>query len=289
MGMSTFTPLRLEQALHFLHSYGDETTVLAGGTDILVRYYDRLYELNRVLNICELDELKYIKVFEERIEIGSLVTHAQLEESAIILQHAPFLAEAASQVGSPQIRNRGTIGGNVANSSPAGDTLPPLLALEAEVRLLSLDRGERVVPLSEFLTGPGRNVAKKDELITGFSFPIFPESYQGTFFKLGYRKALAIATINGAVLMSVDGEEIADCRIVLGAVAPTALRAKLAEDMLKGKELAQVSEEVIDNVTDQILQEISPISDLRAGYQYRLDTAKELAGRAIRTILRKRG
>lgn len=289
MGMSTFTPLRLEQALHFLHSYGDETTILAGGTDILVRYYDRLYELNRVLNICELDELKYIKVFEDRIEIGSLVTHAQLEESAIILNNAPFLAEAASEVGSPQIRNRGTIGGNVANSSPAGDTLPPLLALDARVRLLSLDRGERVVPLSEFLTGPGRNVAKKDELITGFSFPILPEIYQGTFFKLGYRKALAIATINGAVLMSVEGEQVSDCRIVMGAVAPTPVRAKLAEEILKGKALSQITDEVIENVTDQLLQEISPISDLRASHQYRLDTAKELVGRAICTILRKRG
>lgn len=286
MGMSTFTPRRLEQALQYLHSYGDETTILAGGTDILVRYYDRLYELNHVMNICELDELKYIKKFDDRIEIGALVTHAQLEESTIILHYAPFLAEAAAMVGSPQIRNRGTIGGNVANSSPAGDTLPPLVALEAQVKLVSLDRGERVVPLTEFFTGPGRNVAKKDEMITGFVIPVLDESYQGSFFKLGYRKALAIATLNGTVVMALENDLVKDCRIVLGAVAPTPVRLKLVEQMLIGKNL---TEQLIEEATTQVLQEITPISDIRGSKQYRLDTAKELTGRAIRSILKKRG
>lgn len=286
MGFEGYTPRSLDQALQYLHNFGDETTILAGGTDLLVRHHGRLFELSRIMNICELGELKSIKVVEEGIEIGSLVSHGQIEESAIILNHVPFLAEAAATIGSPQIRHRGTIGGNVANSSPAGDLLPPLLALDTEVTIVSLDRGKRVLPLEEFFTGPGRNVLKKDELITGFAFTIPDERSREKFVKLGFRKALAIATVSAAVSLTLEGNVVEECKIALGAVAPTTVRARYTEELLRGKML---SEQFIDQATHQMLQEIAPISDVRGSQQYRLDTAKALVGRAIRTILQKGG
>lgn len=286
MGFVGYTPHHLDQALQYLHQYGDETTILAGGTDLLVRYHGRVSELQRVLNICELDELKCIKTIDEEIEVGSMVTHAQLEASTIVQSHVPLLAEAAATIGSPQIRNRGTIGGNAANASPAGDLLPVLLVLETKVKIVSLDRGERVVPVTEFFTGPGRNVLKKDELVTGFVFHKPGEEYKGSFQKLGYRKALAIATVNAAVLLALEGTLVKDCRIALGAVAPTPVRARLTEDVIKGKLL---TDDHLESALNQMTQEITPISDLRGSQQYRMDTAKALVDRAIRTILHQGG
>lgn len=286
MGFDGFTPHQLDQALQYLHQYGDETTVLAGGTDVLVRCHERLPDLRRVLNICELDELKCVKTIDEEIEVGSMVTHTQLQNSTIVQSHVPLLAEAALTIGSPQIRNRGTIGGNVANASPAGDLLPVLLVLEAQVKIVSLDRGERWVPLHEFFTGPGRNVLKKDELITGFVFHKPGEGCRGSFRKLGCRRALAVAVVNAAVLMEIEGDRIKDCRIALGAVAPTAIRAHLAEEMLRGKSL---NDEQLAAARAQLAQEISPISDLRGSQQYRIDAAGALVEQAIRTISRQGG
>lgn len=286
MGIIAFTPRRLDDALQYLHQYGDETNIIAGGTDILVKYYQRIDQLQRLVNIWELQELKSIRIVNEQIEIGSLLTHTQIEESTIILSSAPFLAEAAASIGSPQIRHRGTIGGNVANASPAGDLITPLLVLAAKVKLISLDRGEREVPLEDFLVGPGRHVAKQDELITGFTFPIPEENYRGTFLKLGSRKALAISTVNTAVLLGLDDRVILDCRIALGAVAPTPKRAKLLEDVLRGHDLAGPA---LEELINQLEKDISPITDIRGSQQYRLDTAKALVLRALQKTLKEGG
>lgn len=298
MGSLGFTPYRLDEALQYLHNYGDETTIIAGGTDVLVRYYRRLYELDRIINICELNELKNIKFVNNQIEIGSLVTHSQLEQSTIILEHAPHLADAAGTIGSPQIRNRGTIGGNVANASPAGDTISPLMSLDAKVKLVSLDRGERIIPLEEFFIGPGRHVMKKDELIISFLFPILEEDQVYSFIKLGHRKALAISTVNVAARMTLTDNKISDCRIVLGSVAPTVVRARLVEEVLleeeklleKEKLLAkELTDDLITKALNQLEKDISPISDIRGSQQYRLDTAKELVSRVIRDCQQKGG
>lgn len=282
MGMTGFTPRQISEALQYLYQHGDETTIIAGGTDILVRFHRRMDELKRIMNIWNLEELKEIKITDDEIEVGSLVTHTQLEKSAIILNHVPFLAEAASEVGSPQIRNRGTIGGNVANSSPAGDTIPALMVLDAKVKLISLERGERVVSINDFFLGPGRNLIKKDELIYSFIFTIPHENYRGKFLKLGLRKALSISTVNGAILVTMKDGLINECRIALGAVAPTPVRVKLTEEGLKGK---KATKEIIENAVNFLSQEISPISDIRGSRQYRLDVAKELVKRELLNIL----
>lgn len=286
MGVIAFTPRRLDDALQYLHQYGDETNIIAGGTDILVKYHQRLVELQRLVNIWELQELKSIRIVNEQIEIGSLLTHTQIEESTIVLQNVPFLAEAAASVGSPQIRHRGTIGGNVANASPAGDLITPLLVLAAKVKLVSLDRGEREVPLEEFFVGPGRHIAKKDELITGFVFPVPEETFVGTFHKLGSRKALAISTVNTAVLLRLEDTLIKDCRIALGSVAPTPKRAKLLEDILLGQSLTELR---LKDLIKQLEKDISPITDIRGSQRYRLDTAKELVLRALERTLKEGG
>ncbi len=284
MGIIGFTSRRLNEALQYLHQYGDETTIIAGGTDVLVKYHERLDELHRVLNIWQLEELKSIRIINDQIEVGSLVTHTQLEDSTIIQQNAPLLAEAAGSVGSPQIRNRGTIGGNVANASPAGDTLTPLLALDASVKFVSLDRGEKVVSLEEFLVGPGRHIMKKDELITALIFPIPKDNTVGAFVKLGYRKALAISTVNAAIMLGLQGNLIEDCRIALGAVAPTTKRAKLVEELLQGQDVTKSN---TFEILGQLEKDIAPISDIRGSQQYRTDIARELVTQGLQKIVNK--
>lgn len=286
MGLAGFTPVHLDEALEYLQQYGDQTRILAGGTDLLVRHHGNLDELQRILNICELDELKSIKIVDSQIEIGSLVTHNQLEESAIIQKYVSFLAEAAGAVGAPQIRNRGTIGGNIANASPAGDTLPPLIALDAKVKLCSRNRGEVIVPLTEFLIGPGQNLAKKDELITGITFSIPHHKDQGVFLKLDQRKALTIAVVNVAVMLRLAGDMVQDCRIVLGAVAPTPVRVQKTEECLQGK---SITEAVISEAIQFLGQEIAPIDDIRGSCQYRYETARQLVEQGIRMSWQRGG
>lgn len=286
MGPRCYSPERLNDALQYLHRYGDKLVILAGGTDLLVHYYERYHQLDRVLNIWELEELKKIEIVDGQIEIGSLVTHTQLTESDIILTHAPILAEGASEVGSPQIRNRGTIGGNVANASPAGDITTPLIALDAQVKIVSLDRGEELIPVTDFLTGPGRSILKKDEMIVSFVFPIPSRNCYGSFVKLGLRKALAISTVNTAVTLTFKGRVIKDCRIVMGAVAPTPIRARLSEELIRGREM---DGELANQLLKQLEGEISPISDIRSSASYRLKTAGELVIMAIENIFNEGG
>lgn len=286
MGLVGFTPVHLDEALEYLHQYGDQTKILAGGTDLLVRHHGCLDELQRILNICGLDELKLIKIADDQIEIGSLVTHTQLEESAIIQKYVPLLAEAAEAIGAPQIRNRGTIGGNIANASPAGDILPPLIALDAKVKLSSLDQGKVVLPLTDFLVGPGQNLARDDELITGITFSKPDYNQQGVFLKLGQRKALAIAVVNVAVMLCLNEDMIQDCRIVLGAVAPTPVRAKKTEEYLHGKSM---TEAVINGAIQFLGREIAPIDDIRGSCQYRHEIARQLVEQGIRMIWQRGG
>lgn len=282
MGLVGYTAVHLAEALEYLEEFGEETKILAGGTDLLVRYQGRLDELGRILDINELSELKSIKLVGDQIEIGSLVIHSQLEESEIIHKHVPFLAEAAASVGAPQIRNRGTIGGNIANASPAGDLLPSLVVLDAQVKLQSRSRGEVLLPLAEFLVGPGQNQAQPDELITGVIFSIPKKGQQGAFVKLGQRKALAIAVVNGAVLLELGAEgRVESCRIVVGAVAPTPLRAVQTEQALLGNVL---TESLLNRSLELLDQEIQPISDLRGSREYRFVTARELIAQGIRKI-----
>ncbi|HHY93602.1 MAG TPA: xanthine dehydrogenase family protein subunit M [Firmicutes bacterium] len=167
---TVYTASSLDDALAYLAEYGEETRVLAGGTDLLVWRREGKVRESRLLDISALDELRYLRAGAAGLEIGALTTHSQVVSSPLVQERAPLLGEACHTVGSVQIRNRGTLGGNLVTASPAGDTIPALFCLGARVLLASV-RGSRQVPVEEFFLGPGRTVRQSDELVTGVLVP----------------------------------------------------------------------------------------------------------------------
>jgi len=159
-----FAPQKIEEVLEILSKYGKEIKVIAGGTDLLIQYYDRLYEVGSWLDLKNIKELQEIKIHQNQMEIGAMVTHAQLEKSGDIKKYFPVLSQAAADIGSPQIRNRGTIGGNIVNASPASDLLAPLMAYNAQFKLLST-QGEKIVPTEKFFIGPKKNYLRTGSII----------------------------------------------------------------------------------------------------------------------------
>jgi len=269
-----FAPQKIEKALEILSKYGEEIKIIAGGTDLLVQYYDRLYEINNWLDLKNILELKKIRISKNQIEIGATVTHLQLENSEDIKKYFPILSQAAADIGSPQIRNRGTVGGNIVNASPAGDLLPPLMAYDAQFKLLSVQK-EELIPVEEFFVGPKQTIIKPDQLLTQVILPLPYEKTYGSWIKIGKRRALAIATITLALVvkMAEDNKTIKEARACLGSVAPTPVEIKAIREKMIGKKFSQLD----FNQLGQIVEDkISPIDDIRGTREYRKDVAKEI-------------
>lgn len=233
-------PQTVEETVQLLHEYGQRAKLLAGGTDLLIqlRKDGGSKELEAVINIAHLRELNYIKEDDEWIRIGANTTHAQVANSELILRDVQALADAARTVGSPQIRNRGTIGGNIINASPAADPVPVLVALEAVVTIQSV-RGSREIPLTDIYVKPYQTNIASDELLTEIAFKKLPATARSAFIKLGRRNALAIARMNVAVIVDRDAEGVVrDIRIVPGSTMPRPGRVQGAEAVLLGQKLA---------------------------------------------------
>lgn len=259
---TAFTPRTCDEVIRVWASV-PEARLLAGGTDLLVRLKDTLswpplIVLERVTELCG------ITLTDGWLRLGARTTYYELERNALVAQHAPALAEAARMVGSPAIRNRGTLGGNLANASPAGDTLPVLLALDAELELRAAV-GTRVVPLTSFFCGPGRTMLQPQELIAAVRIPLRPQ-WRSAFARLAPRAALAIAKVSAAVAVHIDADQVRDVRIALGAVAPTVLRATEAETLLRGERLTDA---LCTRAAALAAQAAQPISDIRSTASYR--------------------
>lgn len=277
-----FAPRKIEEALEILSKYGKGIKVIAGGTDLLIQYYDRLYEVNGWLDLKNIKELKDIRIHKNQIEIGAMVSHAQLEKSEDIKEYFPVLNQAAADIGSPQIRNRGTVGGNIVNASPAGDLLAPLMAYDAQFRLLSI-QGEKIVPAEEFFIGPKKTILKPAQLLTQIILPLPSEWTYGCWIKIGKRKALIIATITLALVveMAEDNKTVKDVRTCLGSVAPTPVEIKEIRKKMVGKNFDQLD----FNQLGQIVEDkISPIDDIRGTREYRKDVAKNIMINALKEI-----
>lgn len=232
-------PGTLAEALDFLATHGVVTRVVAGGTDLMIalrRDDPALADVRYILDLTGLDDLKGISQEGNVIRIGALVTHSQLADSALLQRTVPFLGQAAFSVGSPQIRNRGTVGGNIMNASPAADTLPPLVALEARCRLVSRD-GERDLPLTELLVGPYRTSRRPEEILKEVYFHLPPVGTGFSFQKVGRRKALAISRLSVAAVVTLTNGVIGRARLGIGAALPTAGRLPTVESFLEGRVL----------------------------------------------------
>ncbi len=242
---------------------GRKAYYLAGGTDIMALKKDGLLEDRIWVDISALEELKKIKRDDDYIRIGALTTMAEIASSDIINEHAVALKDAAKDMGSPLIRNRATVGGNLANSSPAGDTIPALCVLDAIVKTKTAGR-IREIPVSEFIVAPGDNVLNEGEIIFSVEIPIYPGSSSG-FLKLGSRQALAISKVSVAAWWTMKDDLIGNISIFMGAVGPKTINAQRTEKLLKGEPLLP---EIIQEAKETIKTEASPIDDFRSTAEY---------------------
>lgn len=277
-----FAPSTLSEAVAYIHE-NQTAKIIAGGTDLLVKRYEELDSLAALIDISHLAELKAITTGPE-VLIGANVTHGEIACHPWLLQHVPLLCQGAAAVGGPQIRNRGTLGGNLANASPAADLAPPLIVLGAVAALAGPQQVE--VPLEEFFSGPGKTIMQPDQILTGVKFPQPAANQGGAYLKLGKRKAMAIATASVAVLVAVENGRLNDLRICLGSVAPVPLRAKKTEALLRGQRLDSLE---LAAAQAQLQAEISPIDDIRGTAEYRRQAAGPLFRRALLQAIKNAG
>lgn len=263
--MKYFTPKSLDEALEVLEKEKNNLKILAGGTDLIVLLKEKKIRTDGILDIGYISSLKYIKEEKGLIKIGPLATHSEVEKNSLINEKAWVLKEAVSTIGSPQIRNRGTIAGNLAHSSPAGDSIPALAVLDGVLTLASA-RGERIVAVEEFFTGPGKNVMEKDEIIKEIALKPLKSGAIAFFSKLGQRKSLAISKVSIAFKALYSNGVLSEVRIALGAVAPTVIRAKKTEEFLEGE---KISRKNIEEACQIVVDEASPIDDIRSSMDYR--------------------
>jgi xanthine dehydrogenase iron-sulfur cluster and FAD-binding subunit A len=275
-------PATIEEALDLLAAHPGAARAVAGGTDLVIEIDRGVRHLDTLVDITRIPGLGEIAFGDDgRIHIGALVTHNQLVGSALCVARALPLAQACIEVGAPQIRNRGTIAGNLITASPANDTITPLLALDADLTLRSA-RGSRVVALRDFYTGVRRTVMAPDELLTEIAFAPLADGERGVFLKLGLRRAQAIAVVNAAVTARfATDSSVTSARIALGSVAPTIVRAAEAEEYLAGRALDDAT---IAEAAALAERTARPIDDVRGPASYRKGMVASLVSRALHLL-----
>lgn len=270
-------PKTVEELLRTLAELKGPRHLLAGGTDLLAKAKDGKVPPGVWIDIWPLDELRGIALHPDRIELGSNVTMTDVERSPVLKAEARALWDACYEAGSVQIRNRATLGGNTANASPAGDSIPGLISLGASVYLRSA-RGERTVPVEQVFTGPGKTVLAPDEVIVRFNVPRV-RGVAGAFQRLGQRRAQAISKVSVAATAVIAPDlRVQTIKVALGAVAPTVIRAPKTEALLTGRALEPG---LIAEAGDLVATEVRPISDVRSTKDYR----QEMAGIVLRRVL----
>ena len=269
-------PKTLKDALRLQADEKTRGRLLAGGTDLMVQWAAGVPIPERATSLWNLPELCAIEVFPDYIEIGSGVTHAFLRDCTQIHRHLPALIAAAVSVGAAQIQTRGTLGGNAANASPAGDTAPALLVTGGSALLASLE-GTREVPLNQFWTGYRKIEARPNEIILAFRLPKRGKATE-RFRKIGTRQAQAISKVMAASRIRVAKGVIESAAIALGSIAPTPVRLTTVEDFLIGKKLTPA---LVDEAEKLAQSTVQPIADIRSSAEYR----RWASGRLVRDAL----
>lgn len=274
-----FSPTSLPEVFELLGRYGPRAKLIAGGTDLIVQMKEKRIAPEVIINLLGVPELGHVERCDSGIRIGATVKLSAVESSLSLNKEWKVLASSAHKIGSPQVRNRGTIGGNLCNASPAADTAPSLLVMEATVTLAG-KKGERNLPLESFFTGPGQTMLGSDEILKEITIPTIPQNSFGAYLKLGRRKSMDLALVSVVVLLTFNQnkETCERARIALGSVAPTPLRARETEKMLEGKRL---DERLIREAGQCAEKECRPISDVRSTATYRKKMINVLVRRAI--------
>jgi CO/xanthine dehydrogenase FAD-binding subunit len=276
-----FKPVTVEEAVGLLSRFGDAAWPIAGGTDVMVEKNASIRVLVDVTGL----GLEYIAPDERGISIGAATTIADVAASSL-LQRGPYqiLSKAAQELGTPQIRNMATLGGNLCRPSPASDCAPPLLVLDARLSVVGT-RGKREIPIHQFFRGVNQDALQQGEILTEIRLPSLPERTGTAFLKKGRVAVADLSIVSVAVCVTSNrGEVCGDARIALGSVAPFPTRAKKAEELLRGR---AVTKNLLRTVAQQASEEIRPITDLRASAEYRKTLSQVLVEQALQEALDK--
>ncbi|MBI4318578.1 MAG: xanthine dehydrogenase family protein subunit M [Chloroflexi bacterium] len=277
------SPHTIQEACVLLAQLGPRAKLLSGGSDLLVKMKNGLMAPAHLVSIKNLASLKGIRYEAGTgVIIGARATHNEVMNSDILLEKYRSVSEAAHSMAAYQIRSIGTIGGNLVNAVPSADMPPILIALDATVRIVGCN-GERVVPLEDFFLGPGKTVLDGDEILTEIVIPDQPTT-GSNYIKFGLRRAGALAVAGVASSVTIAGDTCGDVRIVLGAVAPVPIRARQAENVLRGK---QISPELIDQAGKIAAAESKPINDIRGSIEYRRNLIDVLTRRSLIAAIEK--
>ena len=277
------SPQSVQEACALLVQYGDSARVLAGGSDLLVKMKDGLMKPAYLVSLKNLDSLKAIRYETGTgVIIGARSTHNEVMNNSLLQEKYRSVCEAAHSMAADQIRNIGTVGGNLVNAVPSADLPPILIALDARARIVGTG-GERTIALEDFFLGPGKTVLEKGEILAEIIIPDQPTT-GSNYIKFGLRRAGALAVAGVASSVTVSDGTCRDVRVVLGAVAPTPMRARQAENVLRGKKLSQ---ELIDEAGRIAAAESKPISDIRGSIEYRRNLVNVLTRRSLKAAIEK--
>lgn len=274
-----------EEAIQILKAYEGKIRPFAGGTDLWVEMKEKGAASENVLDLKGVSDHDFIREVNGQVEIGALATIRSIETSTLVQKKLPFLAEAAEKLGSVQIRNKATIGGNLCNAAPSADTAPALLCLGAIGEIID-ESGSRRISLENFFLGPGKTVLHGSALLKKIIIPCPPPNSAGIYFKESPRRAMDLAVVGVACLLTMNSarEKCLDCRIALGAVAPVPLRAKKAESLLRGGE---ITGKRIEEAGEMASQEANPISDVRGSAEFRREMVKVFVKKGLGEVWRK--
>jgi len=271
-------PRSLDEALRLLAEAGEEARVMAGGTDLIVRMKHGLLKPGFVISLAEIEELRPIS-FDRRkgLSIGATARLAEVASHAEIKRRYPAVASAAEKTANVQVRNMGTVGGNICNAAPSADNAPTLIAMGAEA-VIAGGKGKRSVPLDRFFKGPRLTALEPDEILTAIQVPV-PPPYSGASYQhLSARGRVDISAVCVGAMTVFEGSTCREIRIALGAVGPKPLRALEAENLLKGQSWTA---DMIDAAGRKAAEEARPISDVRASAEYRRQMVDVLTRRAV--------
>ena len=278
------TPKTIQEACDLLSSSDGKAKLIAGGTDLMIGLRNGNQHPPLIIDITKIDELRKIEERNGTLFIGAAVTHSEIASSPLIKKWAKVLCDAASEIGSPQTRNLGTIGGNIINASPAADTIPPLIVLNAMGRVVS-KKEEKQIPLTHVFRGPYETSLRPDELLIEVTFQKLSPEMKSSFVRLARRDAMAIARMSMAVVVEVEKEDkqmIKDIRIAAGSVTPTPKRFSEAEDLLRGK---SPDEESLEKASLKISDVMIERTGIRASTHYKQPVIENLFIRAMRKAI----
>jgi aerobic carbon-monoxide dehydrogenase medium subunit len=273
-----YKPKGLAEFVELMKTHRKDTSIIAGGTNLIPEMRDGVKSPKVLLDVGALESLSGIELDADGVSIGAAATMTEISQSAVVKEHIPILAKAASEIGNVLTRNRATIGGNLANASPCADTAPPLLALEAMIHITDAGGVARVVPVDKFFLGYKLTHLVPGDVMTRISIPLPQAGARGGHTKLGLRKSASICVASVALTLMRENDHIAKARIAFGSVAPQPIRAYNLEEYLEGK---SVNDKVLAECERILKKEIVPISDIRGTAGYRQAAAGAILKRNL--------